>query len=681
MKFLEDRHRHSSHRKRLYFIVLLIVVASLISGVYGMQHLLLLEDVNWNLQKATFFTLFQAWDAEHYLAQMREITEGHYLLSNTYLAEYKNTHRSPWPVFPFYLCAFTAKILRLEVWQLAVLMDFFLPPLIFLLAYIFLHTLTRGRWLSCLGAFTLTVLPHLGRIEIIPLVFFRLLERGMTPPLLTEAHRSYDGCFSRTINPQLTYIFLLASLLCLAKFLHTSQKQYGVLSALFGIVLSYSYVYFSTYLYTCLGIIIICSLLFREKPLLSKTALILAGILIGSFPFWYQTFQFSHTNLSQMAWMVKDRTPRFFSVAGYYHVAYQIIFTAIVCTIIVIAILKKWMNKLPGFFAIALLASGIICLNQHVLTGIRVQENHYMKYVIPQATVLVVFLIFTEIRKTSPWRNFPLTAGLLYGGICLSIISTLMTPAFVATYFSPDGLLTPEIQKGITVFHKAGMIAGLLCFLGGVALKKFPGLLHPLYKSPGKASLMAFTGKLLSAVIMLLVLGDVSVGRYTGYHEQLKPELGYIQMLKPAFQWLNEHTPPESVVLGSLDLLSTSSMIPIYTHNNVYAAYHAQFYAVPPLSEFRHRVYTTMALMGIRSQTQVEQFREQTIWMITYPIDYRDYQESLTNERYSALKQYRVDYLFYGPRERQHFKIDPEQHYSFLHKMYDDEIVKIYRIL
>lgn len=82
-------HTSISHEKRLYIIVLLVVAAGLISFIYGVQHLLLLKDVNWNLQQTRFFTLFQAWDAEHYIAQIREIEEGHYLLSNTYLAEYK----------------------------------------------------------------------------------------------------------------------------------------------------------------------------------------------------------------------------------------------------------------------------------------------------------------------------------------------------------------------------------------------------------------------------------------------------------------------------------------------------------------------------------------------------------------------------------------------------------------
>lgn len=317
------------HRKRLSFNISLLVIAVLISYVYGSQHLLLLHDLDWDIRNTSFFTLFQAWDVEHYLAQIHEIDEGNSLLSNAYLAEYKNRHRSPWPLFPIYLCAFTAKAFQLEVWQLGVLMDFLLPPFIFLLAYIFLHTFTAYRLLSLIGAFTLTLLPHLGRVEIVPLILFRLLTQGMTSSVFPEAHGMIGGYFSRTINPQLTYSFLLVCLLCLAKFLFTARKHYGVLSVFFGIMLSYSYVYFSTYLYVCLGIILLLSCLFRDKAMLYKTACVLSAILIGSFPFWYRTFRFSDTHLSQMTWMLKDRAPVFFSVAGYYHVAYQIIFTII----------------------------------------------------------------------------------------------------------------------------------------------------------------------------------------------------------------------------------------------------------------------------------------------------------------------------------------------------------------
>ncbi len=673
-----------SYRKRLYFRILLAFVFMAVSCLYGSQHVFLLHDIDWDIRNATFFTVFQAWDAEHYIAQIREIVEGNYLLSNTYLAEYKNTQISPWPLFPFYLCALAAKILHLDVWQLAVLMDFVLPPLIFLIAYFFLNTLTSDRLIPMLGSFTLTVLPHLGRVEIVPLILFRFLEHGFAVPILKEAHQSYDGCFARTINPQLTYLFLLCSLLWFAKFLRTSQKRYGILSAFFGIILSYSYVYFSTYLYACLGLILILSFLFREKNIFIKTSCILFIILVAALPFWYKTFRFSSSHLNQMAWMVNSREPIFSFVAGYFHVAYQIILTGILCIGIVILILKKWIDTLTGFFAFALIAGGIICLNQHILTGIRVQENHYMKYVIPQATVLVIFLLFSSILKTSPWRSVPHTAFLLYGGGFLVIISVIMTPNFAATHFSPDGQLTPGIYNGIEFFHRVGMIIGGCCCLLGIGLKKYTYRLRHFYNALTRSRFQIFIKTLpvgLTLIIISLVLRDVGFGRYEQYQTQLKPELGYIQEIAPAFQWLNTHTEQGSVVLGSVDLLSTSSMIPIYTHNNVYAAYHAQFYAIPPLSEFWERVYTIMAFMGIHSQKQLEEFKEQTVWMKVYQTNYQEYEEILRKDTYTALKNFRIDYLFYGPREKKNFRIDPEQTYSFLQQVYNDGAVKIYQIL
>ena len=179
-------------------------------------------------------------------------------------------------------------------------------------------------------------------------------------------------------------------------------------------------------------------------------------------------------------------------------------------------------------------------------------------------------------------------------------------------------------------------------------------------------------------VFIIYVAWDVGLGQYEYYHNILKPWVGYLQELAPALNWLNEHTEKESVVLGSPDHTSINSIIPIYTHNNVYVTFHSQFYTMPPLFEIQDRLYNTMYFMGITSREEFDRYLEDH-WFKEGVFEI--YQDKLTKDVYSELTRYQVDYLFYGPRERQHFKIDPEKTYSFLQKVYDDGTVAIYQIL
>ena len=219
----------------------------IISFVYGFQHILWLQEHHWDIPHIIFITSFEAWDSDHYAAKIQDIYEGHWKLSNAYLAEHKDTVRSPWQKFPYFLSAGIAKLLHIKVPFLIVLMDFVLPPVIFVLAYQLLFTLGMSRRISLASAFIFTLVPNLVRMEVFPLVLHRLLRDGAGVPLFMEAHQGYG--FSRTINPQLTFIFLLSALIFFFKAILSSRRRDLFFSILFGIVLSYSYIYFSTYLH------------------------------------------------------------------------------------------------------------------------------------------------------------------------------------------------------------------------------------------------------------------------------------------------------------------------------------------------------------------------------------------------------------------------------------------------
>ncbi|MBN1186253.1 MAG: hypothetical protein JXB49_28505 [Bacteroidales bacterium] len=643
--------------------LLLIVLALIIGLLYGTAHIALMQDRGWDYKNTIFITSFEAWDAEHYIAQIREIYEGNYWLSNAYIAEYKNTSLSKWPLFPLYLSAFLGKIFRIPPHLLPVVMDVVLPSVIFLLAYHFLQTISSMKSISLLGAFVFSTIPHIGRIELFPLIAFRIMSAGFSPSIFREAHCCYG--FTRTINPQLTYIFLLASLFFFTKGMGTLKHKHFVFASIFGIFTSYSYVYFSTYLYVFLGIGAILSFLLKERAWFWRYLIVLGNILMFSIPFWWLVFRSSNAELSQMSWMLISHIPILNAQVG---------LMVILCTGVFFCLYKRYIMAMPGIVIFSLLISGVLCLNQHVFTGLYVQPNHYMLHTIPQATILAMTLLVTEIRREFSFRIISFYSCCVYGGIVFVFVGICLHPKIIASYLSSDGVLTLELTSLLNLLCWGGIASGICLIAAGKIFgdfKRLTKLLTGIKKSyyvPLK--IIAVTG------CISYIVWDVKTAQLWIYREHLLSQFAYFQQLSPALQWLNLHTEKESAVVCDPDSHSTSGLITIYTHNNVYVSEFSQYYAVPPLNELQERYQNVIYLMGMSSWQDIKPFIPSQLWD-----NFETYQKKLVKDVYTELKKYQADYLFYGPNEQRYFKVDPETTYPFLKKIYDDGIVEIYYIM
>jgi hypothetical protein len=672
----------------------IIILALIVSFLYGLPHLLWLNDLHWDYRNAIFITSFtQCFDNGYHLARIKEIYEGHYQLSNAYLAEYKDEKSPLWAkAIPVYLVAFIGKTFHIKVHYLAVLMDFILPATIFFVVYLFLYTARAMRSTSIFGAFILVLIPHIFRLDILHSIGSRLLSVWnlqnlwrIIPPLLSDAH-CYE-CFARKLNPQLSYLFLLLSLLFFLKGLTTLKNRYFVLSFFWGIVTTYSYVFFSSYLYVFLAISAIAFGLLKKKKYVQKSLVVLIAVILCSIPFWYSVLSFSKEEMIARNTFDKRYTPIIDS---------QFIFTFLTCLLIIILLRKKLINELTGVTCLALLLSGIICYNQHIVTGFHAQPFHYIWYVIPQSTILVINLLAAEYleknhtnnsSKTWWFKLIPVMSLVLYGGIILTIISVFLRPTFVATYLSSDGILTHSFTDILEKIHVYGVFTGLVLVVSGLLLRK-------------RLFLCLHLGTLLSILLIVYFIFDIGLVQYKRYHEYMKPEVGDLQELAPSLRWLNIHTEKESVVLGMITSVksgpsaSTDNVITVYTHNNVYISQYARFFLVPSKSELRDRLYNLMYFMGIRSRQDFVTFMDK-MWILFMEggrlsnafddemrtLRFEEYQRKLSKDLYSELKRYRIDYVFYGPRERSSFKVDPEEAHPFLKGLYDDGVVKIYKII
>jgi len=100
------------------------------------------------------------------------------------------------------------------------------------------------------------------------------------------------------------------------------------------------------------------------------------------------------------------------------------------------------------------------------------------------------------------------------------------------------------------------------------------------------------------AVLAMLSVTSAIVVQVSSYRFWA-PMMSTVQRYEPAFQWLNEQTPKNSVVLSN-ELLS--ELIPVYTHNDVFWNPYAAYYPLP-LGLIENVLYTYLKLNGVRPQS------------------------------------------------------------------------------
>jgi hypothetical protein len=669
-------------QRKFWKTVVMIGIIGAISLVYGSFHLLYLHDRGWDYTNAIFISTFtQCRDTDFYLTHIKEVYEGHYKLSNLYLAEYKDVSAAARREFPIYAIAFLGKMLRLDVQSLPIIMDVTLPPLIFLLAYQFFKLLSASRRLSVCGAFTLVMTPQILFLQTTwnymrhPL----LKLHGIIPSFLLTAH-GFFGTFGRTIYPQFVYIFLMAALFLFFKGIKTGRSQYLAGATISGIILSYSYVYLSTYLYCVLGVCVIVTWLLQEKRSFYCSLSVLLVILAASIPFWYSIAASSQEALKRISWAERTHVPI---------LSFDVICVPIMTGVAVWMWRQGMVTRFNMMACVALLSGGFLCVNQQVVSGISVQPWHYRIYVLPESLLMAVVILLASYRQ---WRraripiqaqpitpSFSLPALMIASSLILASVGMVFHPAIVK-WIAPDTYaaqsLSSEFLHRLEQIYQYSLVLAVGMLVGGIAFGKYcPGRL-PRIK--------------LETLCMALWIGysllDISLARYLWYVQVMKPNFSDLQQLAPALRWLDLNTAKESVVLSMIgkkpffpqsEYASTDDLLAIYTHNNVYLSDYVEWFSIPSDDEGRDRLYNIMYFMGIRTPEAFQRFMHR-MWSSG---SFEEYQNKFGKDVYQELKKYRVDYVFYGPRERQYFQVDPATTYPFLKTVYADGVVQIYQIL
>jgi hypothetical protein len=166
--------------------------------------------------------------------------------------------------------------------------------------------------------------------------------------------------------------------------------------------------------------------------------------------------------------------------------------------------------------------------------------------------------------------------------------------------------------------------------------------------------------------------------RYTGY-----------QAWGGAFAWLNANSAPDSVVLAAAE--PTASWLAVYTHNNVYVNKFCQYYVLDD-TELWSRHLRVLRFWGL-NESEVAAYIDRWSWRF-FGLYYRElygkyatppekmerllteYRRYLDADVDDVLHAYRIDYVFYGPYEKEQFGDLPD-YPGLLSEVYADQHVRI----
>ena len=139
-----------------------------------------------------------------------------------------------------------------------------------------------------------------------------------------------------------------------------------------------------TYLYVFLVVFAVGSFVLKQTRHTMHALLVLGGILAGVSPFWLSLLRQSDTSLHQMAWMIQKHTPVMNA---------EVVWGLCLCLFILLGLLGKFISPQISLITFSFLFSGLLCLNQHILSGMYVQPHHYQLYVLPEFTFLTLVLL------------------------------------------------------------------------------------------------------------------------------------------------------------------------------------------------------------------------------------------------------------------------------------------------
>lgn len=608
------------------FIILLIICALAVGFLNVFSDLLKINSLA-NEGKEYYPFIFGGDDTYVLGPRIREVLDGHLIVRDINTYEYKN-YPSVWLPLPPLLYYPILKLTN-NIVNTIIISNFLFPALIFLLLYCLAYIITKKKFLSLFFA-CFFALHHEASIHFPPFVLWHLknfikilfpFDIGSNPVAsFLTARESLIPCFP---------IFLAGIIFTYLNYKH-DKKIYIVLMGVFYALNAYSYPFHFIYLSVAIFVLLIILCFQKQWHIIKRFILSFLVSLIVLIPFFIIQIQLR-------------MLPQYYDIIGRQGLEKSHLFRASYWKEYVWYLLFSFSVFLWGlktgrqkiaYFIISFILAGILVLNMQVVLGFNMQPSH--------------------------WETRTIFLGLSLGW--------LIAFWWLSEYFKKNNL-----TKNICIF------------LGGIIIISL--ITHSIH--------------------FQLNNNKESYSTYT------IPE--YMQ---ESFDWLNNNTEIDSVVASPA--FSTTTLIPMYTHNNLFVPFGIN--TIASEDEIIERLIITYKLFGVkreqltkflkpnlnkeykevdnmdRRMNQIEDSGMNYLFCYKYigddfDIDTRyakiennlgkipqelyekimDKYDSFDLEK--TLNQYRVDYLYLGPREK---KISFADFINF-EKVYSSKGVEIYK--
>ncbi len=366
---------------------LAILLALLVGAIYIAPHTYFAYKESANYQG---IYMSRASDEEGYFTVINRIYENGEV-GNPYIFEYKDKGVSEYYRILELALAQFGKVFRLTISQLALVMKFFLPAILFVVVYLFMLALSGRKGTALLGGILVLLGNEMARLSVssIALTF---LGKGLFNEFLQ---------YSRPVNPEASAIFFFLALWLLLKlYQERNSKVLPIVAGIFVGALAYIYFYFWAFALVLCGIILIYAAITRNKALLKDFFFNIVAGIVAVLPFLIKVITLysgasGKTDQSQIA-------------KAFIHTHNFIFEKVILLPFLIFLFFYLWQflkpeinQKIKAFnehyrFLFFLLVTCVIVSNQQVITGIEIQQHHFHFF-----TNIPMFLIASSVFSSA----------------------------------------------------------------------------------------------------------------------------------------------------------------------------------------------------------------------------------------------------------------------------------------
>lgn len=313
-------------------------------------------------------------------ARAREVMDNHPNFGAIY---YKYGKDSPYVFQPLgsMVVAYMGKVFDLEINNTILLSRIVLPFFCFILLYFFILQFSRDKLLALSGS-TLFLYAD----SLLSFSGMQYVLHGMSPDNFLR--------LARPVNPAMIYILFFGFMVAFWAFYKKKDWRMGVLATLILGLNFYNYFYTWTYLFAFGGLLGLF-LLFRKKW---KDAIAVASVYIGSLIIAIPCF----INLARVM-----SSPEHLNASLRAGVVYgnHLVFVGVLVTLSLVLYLVGFRrdDKDLFFYGLAILLAPFITMNQQILTGKILQEDHYHWFFHkPMAVIFMLAVVFMFVARWRP---------------------------------------------------------------------------------------------------------------------------------------------------------------------------------------------------------------------------------------------------------------------------------------